>query len=300
MFSTLFGSKSNTKLSTTTTVELSPENKAGWQQVRVNVYNGSIQLRQWDNQYLQATIHVTVKGQLAEEITEDQTDRFWNLEGEGQTVVFEQVKLKQLLTSSSVQVSVELFVPQHLNAELHTHNGPVAVIDCLGELEATTHNGEIVVKNHTGDTKLHTHNGKVYVERVQGELIVSSHNGGLHLSGIDGRIKGETHNGGIRLANCHNDLDLVTHNGKITLANQEVLAGDWNMVTHKGSIELTMPKDIDAHLKLKTSLGKINGGDLLPFTSTGASQQMQATLGQGKRSIRLKTSLGSIHLKASV
>lgn len=295
MFSTLFGWKK--KWTGSSTVELTPTAENGWDQLRVKLHNGRITVTQWEHPHLEAKVEVTVRGNMADDLTEQDVGRFWELEENGGTVRLEQIKWLNL--TSFVRVNVELKVPKQLDAKVTTHNGEIDLADCEGLLEALTHNGAVTLRRHTGDVNLHSHNGKVTVEDLQGNLEASTHNGQLNFARVEGRIQGETHNGRIWLQDCNNTLDLMTHNGKIEVENREAKAGDWEMVTHRGNIALTLPRETDAHLKLRTAMGKIKG-DLLNLQLSGVSQKLQATLGQGGPHVRLSTSCGNIELKAPV
>lgn len=112
------------------------------------------------------------------------------------------------------------------------------------------------------DTSLHlrsTH-GNLIAEGIHGEIEASSTNGEIHLTGISGTVVADTTNGSITVT-----MDRVDPGKPIAFS------------TTNGNVDVTLPADLKANLKLRSFRGeiwsdfemKLTGGQ--PATSGGGS-----------------------------
>lgn len=118
-----------------------------------------------------------------------------------------------------------------------TEDGNVITV----RLSAAAHNGRLVLTVPT-DTSLQllSSNGGIDVDGVQGEIDVTSHNGAITATNVSGTVVADTHNGSIKVT--FNRIDA----GK-PLA----------FTSYNGPIDVTLPADFKANLKLKASQGEI-------------------------------------------
>jgi len=83
-------------------------------------------------------------------------------------------------------------------------------------------------------------NGHVQVDGVHGELDVTSHNGHINLMNVSGTVVADTHNGQVKVV-----FDRVDPGKPISFTS------------YNGSIDVTLPADFKANLKLRAAQGEI-------------------------------------------
>lgn len=265
---------------------------------KITIHNGKVTLRQWDRQEVKAYVSIRATGAYAEQAGEEKnTDQFWALEVRGSTLVFEQLHPRRFIQTGSLNIDLEIFVPQQSDGDVTTHNGVIEISDYQGDLDAQTHNGNLSLEKITGTVNVSTHNGHIDIEGLQGNLRMNTHNGHLHATGVTGRVKAQTHNGKISLDNAgSNGVCLHTHSGAIRVKTSQAIIGEWEMTTHSGDIDLHLPSATNAMLVLKTSSGRI-GGTALSTELTRDTKKVIAQLGEGKLPIHIETHRGDIEVQ---
>jgi DUF4097 and DUF4098 domain-containing protein YvlB len=88
--------------------------------------------------------------------------------------------------------------------------------------------------------KLNCHNGPVDVEGVHGEIDVQSQNGAITLKNVSGTVLASSHNGEVKAT-----MDRLDPNKPISFSS-------WN-----GDIDVTLPADFKANVKMKSNRGEI-------------------------------------------
>ena len=123
-------------------------------------------------------------------------------------------------------------------------------------------------------------------------------------------------NGAIKAAELAGDIEAVTVNGSITVAagghvraetvNGSIAAGigraDWDgeasFETVNGSVTLTLPESADIDVSVRTANGSIRTD--LPITDTDERRQrFEGRLGDGGRTLRIRTANGSVRLQSA-
>ena len=84
------------------------------------------------------------------------------------------------------------------------------------------------------------HNGAITVEGVHGEISAQSQNGKIHLINVSGTVIANTHNEEVKVT-----LDRVDPSKPLSFAS-------WN-----GNVDVTLPADFKANVKLKCHNGDI-------------------------------------------
>ncbi|MBL0387498.1 DUF4097 family beta strand repeat protein [Tumebacillus sp. ITR2] len=276
----------------TKTVELTPV--AGTTRLNVHIHNGEIAVRTWDQPHVQAEIRVRIRGDEKAPM-----ENFWKLRQFGSEVKFEQEHTHSWFLGPHVRIDVTLNVPAALtSAYLKTHNGFIEVEMFNGDVDAHTSNGALRIVDVEGKVEAHTHNGHVEILRIDGPVDVTSHNGMLDLDKVTEKINAHTHNGQVLLRDCGQSVTVSTHNGQIKVNQQVQLQGTWSLNTSNGSVEMRVPTNTDAMYKLHTSAGRITG-NALPVQTSGFSQKLTVTTGQGTNLIDIHTSAGGIEVNHS-
>lgn len=285
----------NARLETNTTKDLTPNGELN--RLKVSVHNGSIFVRQWDQDFVQANVQVIATGSYVERVEERGADSCWKLEQRGDEVVFEQEQLSFFgLLGGGVHVSVELFVPkQELKTRLDSHNGRIDVQQFAGDLRVTTHNGAIRIEEIVGRVVLDSHNGDVDVEQLDGELEVEVHNGRVEIEHVNGPVKVVTHNGAIKAYECAQQLRLETHNGSIHASHSGPMTESWDIRAGNGGIDVRIPRDSQCGFDIQSKFGKI-AGNAIPMQASSVNQRVQFNIGTGGPTLTLETKMGRIEV----
>ncbi|MBN2424717.1 MAG: DUF4097 family beta strand repeat protein [Calditrichaceae bacterium] len=129
---------------------------------------------------------------------------------------------------------------------------------------------------------------------------VSSTNGKLQILQCEGLLNLETTNGSIDGEHLSGSVNCNTTNGSVKIYMNEVsIDKDMKFSTTNGSIKLYLPKSINANIEANT----VNGNVVCDLPVKDVDQQsrkkLRARINAGGPVLVLKTTNGSIHLKAS-
>jgi DUF4097 and DUF4098 domain-containing protein YvlB len=202
------------------------------------------------------------------------TTRGWSIGDDGVRITEHQngnrvevdVKLPETHFSwGNRSIRLEIQVPRELMADIHTGDGSIKLRDLAGALRADTADGSIEASH------------------VDGSLDAHSGDGSVHVSGRFDNLKLHTQDGSI-------DLEVF----KGSQVNE-----DWRVQTQDGSVQLRLPKDLNANLELHTGDGRIKLD--LPLTVTGVQNEhgVQGKLNGGGALVMVRTGDGSISVGAS-
>ena len=109
-------------------------------------------------------------------------------------------------------------------------------------------------------------------------LKLSSHNGSVNVEGVHGEIDADCHNGGIRLVNVSGTVLADSQNGGIHVIMDRVDAGKPSAFSSvNGQIDVTLPADLKANLKMRSSQGSIYSDFDMVVTSGRATTQKNNT-----------------------
>jgi len=113
-------------------------------------------------------------------------------------------------------------------------------------------------------------------------------------------VTAETVNGDIRASTMGGALSLHTVNGSIH-ARAASLAKDApvQLETVNGSVYAELPKPLDADVQLSTVNGRITTDFPIELLGKATSRNLLGTVGNGGRTVKLKTVNGSVELKAA-
>jgi hypothetical protein len=156
--------------------------------------------------------------------------------------------------------------------------------------------GELVI-SVPPDTSLtlRSTNGEIAVEGVKGELDVNSHNGKITLTNVSGSVLANTMNGTIKVT-----MDSVDANKPLSFSSMN------------GTIDVTLPADFKANVKLRTDHGeiysdfdfKLGGGAITQKNDTPdgkfkvkMDRTITGTINGGGTEVTFKTYNGTIYLR---
>ncbi len=109
-------------------------------------------------------------------------------------------------------------------------------------------------------------------------LKLNAHNGSIDVDGVHGEIDVDCHNGGIKLANVSGIVLANSNNGGIHVTMDRVDAGKPSAFSStNGNIDVTLPADVKASLKMRSDRGSIYSDFDMNVTNGRASTQKNNT-----------------------
>lgn len=161
-----------------------------------------------------------------------------------------------------------------------TSGGSVELNNCDGPIEVESSGGDIKTENGKGSLLAHTSGGSIQVRDFVGDTQVRTSGGDLMLDRITGGIKGKTSGGSIRAA----------------VAGPTV--NDIKLETSAGSITVGLPASAAVEIVADTSAGRVKS-DLPLVIESADHEHLRARLNGGGKSVVLRTSAGSIIIRAN-
>jgi len=202
------------------------------------------------------------------------------------------------------RIHYEITVPKETDLEAHNVNGSLHVIGLAGKVDAATNTGGLHLEGLTGPATAKTVTGPVVVRQAQGEaLSTHSISGDLTLDDVRGHVEARTVSGRVHLRNARcQGLTATTTSGDLSYQGHLPGTGEYKLTSHAGSIELVLPPDASFSVRARTFSGIIrNDWPLNPPPAARPGQPLreikQATHGDGRARLELKTFSGSIRLR---
>ncbi|MCD6499290.1 MAG: DUF4097 family beta strand repeat protein [Deltaproteobacteria bacterium] len=142
---------------------------------------------------------------------------------------------------------------------------------------------------------IENHNGTIHVDSVAAPMSVKTSNGSVYLSGVKGAADAKSSNGTIKIDGQLTSFAARTSNGSVTvrLESGSRLDQDSSIRTSNGSIKFYAASDVAFAVQADTHNGHVKSDFPLAHTSRKSAS---GTVGQGGKTVRLKTSNGSITL----
>src|ERR1700730_7861951 len=184
--------------------------------VSVETFNGSIELRGWEQNSVEinGTKSASSKGAL------------------------DALKIEVNTTSGSVRIRAvrppDFY--RNMGVRFSIRVPHKALLDLI-----STSNGKIQVEDVEGHARLHTSNGGVRISRIKGEVEARTSNGTIEAQDVDGNVNLHTSNGAIRAETTHGSFEGTTSNGSMTSRLNDP-ASNWPVraETSIGHIDLTL------------------------------------------------------------
>jgi len=125
-----------------------------------------------------------------------------------------------------------------------------------------------------------------------------STNGGISVEGVTAEVDAATTNGAVRVRTASGRVNASSTNGSIT-ASLGAIEGDAPMrfTTTNGTVTVYAPPTLSADLEMSTTNGNVSVD--LPVTVSGTQRRnrLRGTVGQGGRSIIVRSTNGNVSLR---
>jgi DUF4097 and DUF4098 domain-containing protein YvlB len=159
-------------------------------------------------------------------------------------------------------------------------------------LEVEDRENTITVRNRGAGDGL----GITVTVPVDTSLHLRSHNGAINVDGVHGEVDAETHNGEIHVLNVSGSVLANTHNaGIVVTMNRVDPAKPSAFSTLNGKLDVTLPADLKASLKMTTDNGSIYSDFDVTVNGGRASAQANNTA-DGRYRVRFDHTIqGSIN-----
>lgn len=169
------------------------------------------------------------------------------------------------------------------------------------DLNARSGDGSVDVEGLTGRIELHTGDGSIRGNRLAGELKVGTGDGSIRLSEASGTLTAQTGDGSVNLEGALSGVTVRTGDGTVTLVASPGSAAteDWTISTGDGSVTLDLPDAFSAEVDAHTGDGRIAVDNLTisGVSGTMARNRIRGQLGDGGQLLRIRTGDGSITLR---
>lgn len=134
-------------------------------------------------------------------------------------------------------------------------NGMKKIGGAAAGLEAGEQDNKVYIESESWNKGI-----VLYVEVPRGfDLEVQSYNDGdINIDNIAGKVAIETYNGSITAKNMEGSVVANTYNGPVIVTFTKITAGTpMNFVTFNGDVDITLPTDAKANLKMKSEQGDV-------------------------------------------
>jgi DUF4097 and DUF4098 domain-containing protein YvlB len=237
---------------------------AGRPEVSVRTFDGSIEIRPWD----QSDVRVVI-----EKRGRDKSD-----------VASIEVHAEQ--SGNKVEVTVTDAPTHGIFTHFRGRSAKLIVsVPASSDVLARSGDGSIDLEGVTGRMQLQSGDGSIHARQVSGDVDVHTGDGSLTLSGKLASVRARSGDGSVTI---HAD------SGSAPTA-------DWDITTGDGSVTLAIPDGFGAELDAHTGDGGIHMQDLTLSNVTGTigRNALRGRLGAGGPNVRVRTGDGSITLKRS-
>jgi DUF4097 and DUF4098 domain-containing protein YvlB len=239
---------------------------SGKPDVALSTFDGSIEIRPWDKADVQVVVEK--RGRDKDDIGA--------------------IEVKAEQHGDRIEVTVTEPKRDHGGFNFHFNNRSAKLIVSVPE---------------SSDVSAKSGDGSIDIERVAGHVQLRSGDGSIRGRMLGGDVEANTGDGSIRLDGKLSSVRVHTGDGSVTIHADSGSSpvADWDIVTGDGSVTLEVPEGFGAEVDAHTGDGGIHMRDVTLSNVTGniGKNSLRGRLGDGGRSVRVRTGDGSITLKRS-
>ncbi len=179
--------------------------------------------------------------------------------------------------------------------------GSIHLEGTTGGAKLTTSAGSITVKNTDGAITASTSGGKIEISDCKGDVILETSKAGISVDKLEGSVLvAKTSDAPINIRAATSVEAVQTSRSSVAVEIGTIAANGTTIITTNGSIDLFLPRGMNAEIELQTSSGDIAfhlGGICISEELTAG--YFKGTMGDGGNRIYVETSKGDINLLRS-
>ncbi len=179
--------------------------------------------------------------------------------------------------------------------------GAIHLEGTTGGAKLATSGSSITVRNADGAITASTSSGKIEISDCKGDVILETSRAGISVNTLKGCVlSAKTSNAPINIKAATTVEVVETSRSSVTVEIDNVPANGTTVMTSNGSVDLYLPRGMNAEIELKTSSGDIAfhlGG--ISISEELTSGYFKGTMGDGGNKIYVETSKGNINLLRS-
>jgi DUF4097 and DUF4098 domain-containing protein YvlB len=235
----------------------------GLEQIKIDTSFGDVKITGTDTTECKALAKIKGQAPTLEEAKQLAEQTKITLEASDKVLVFK-IEKPHLGCNRSVGVSYDVIVPRKTGIKCETSFGKVKLKNIAGDIDAKTSFGKIYAENITGKVRLDTSFGEVDCEAITTD-----------------------------------DFTAKSSHGKMDIDFSDACPADLRAIieTSFGDVDVDIPPNFAGDVAVETSFGSVKTE--VPITIKGEVGRtgLKGTIGQGKGTIVLNTSFGSIKIK---
>ncbi|MEO8430988.1 MAG: hypothetical protein ABI592_05715 [Acidobacteriota bacterium] len=182
------------------------------------------------------------------------------------------------------------------NVKLDTSGGAIAVGDQTGDVFASTSGGSIALSHVKGKSHVETSGGGINGDAIDGPIDADTSGGSIELDAVTGDIKAHSSGGGISIREAGGRVEADTSGGSVQVAFAHANGRGGSIESSGGGVSVSL--DPTVGLSIDASGDSVHSD--VPITVRGelSRSHMNGVLGAGGPTLRLRTSGGSVHIRA--
>ena len=255
----------------------------GQPDVELSTFDGSIEVRPWNR----SEVLVVVEKRGHDEAEVDTIEVSSEQDGN-------RIRLDVRVPDGSRNWNIS-FGRDWLSAKL------IVSVPASANIVARSGDGSIDIERISGNVELRSGDGSIRGRELSGQLRAHTGDGSVRFEGVDGILDVDTGDGAVVASGKFTAVRARTGDGSVTVqaAPGSAAADDWNITSDDGSVTLELPNDFGGELDAHTGDGRIRLEDLSVsnLSERGDRSTVRATLGNGGRTVRVRTGDGSITLR---
>jgi hypothetical protein len=218
----------------------------------------------------------------------------------------EQLKVETTQNGNQIEVSVKRPARDVEFFGFHGMSSTAKLVVTMprhGNVIARSGDGSIRIEHVTGRLELRTGDGSIRATGIGGQITLATGDGSVTLDDAEGDVDVDTGDGSVSVAGKLGIVKLHTGDGSITFRAEPgtTMKDNWSLTTGDGGISVYLPSDFGAQLDAHTGDGTIRNE--LQIKTDGAGENSRRTvkgqLGEGGKTLRIRTGDGSVRLKTS-
>jgi hypothetical protein len=255
----------------------------GQARLALSTFDGSIAVRGWD------------RNEVAVEVEKVGPDQ--------QTV--ERITVRAAQDGNGITIDVPRPSPLETTGMRRTPSANMVVsVPRTCSIVARSGDGSIEIRRVSGAVDVDTADGSIQLEDIAGSLVIRTGDGSVRGRKVDGEAEIHTGDGSVGLDGALTGVTIETRDGSIEVtARPGSRAGrEWDLTTGDGHVSLEVPNGFSAEVDARTGDGRVRIDSVTDAPGARAGDEDQrdsvtATLGDGGRPLRIRTSSGSITVK---